>query len=91
MVTIQGQKQFVFWYAGRVVGFDHNLWNAMQRPSAIQPNREPNPVRSRLAASPEEWPWSSARARSHMKGVIPDKGAISVAMPNPQYQRVWGV
>lgn len=46
---------------------------------------EANPVRSRsarLAAFPEDWPWSSAYARSHKEGVIPETGAISVAMPN---------
>jgi putative transposase len=85
MVTIQGNTQFVFWQ--KEGGFDRNLWNAKAIHDSIK-YIEANPVRSRLAAYPEEWPWSSAYARSHMEGVIPDMGAISVAMPNPQYQRI---
>jgi putative transposase len=85
MVTMQGHTQFVFWQKGG--GFDRNLWNAKAIHDSIK-YIEDNPVRSRLAAIPEEWPWSSAYARSHDEEVIPDMGAISVAMPNPQYQRV---
>jgi putative transposase len=84
-VTIQGHTQFVFWQKGG--GFDRNVWNAKAIHDSIE-YIEANPVRSRFAASPEEWPVSSAHARSRMEGVIPDTGAISVAMPNPQYQRV---
>jgi putative transposase len=85
MVTVQGQAQFVFWQKWGEL--DRNLWNAKANHDSIV-YIEANPVRSRFAAFPEEWPWSSAYTRSHKEGVIPDTFAMPFAVPNLRYQRV---
>jgi putative transposase len=82
IVTVEREKQFVFWQKGG--GFDRNLWNVKAIYDSIG-YIEANPVRSRFVAAPEEWPWSSAWARAHKEGVIPDIIAMPVAMPNPQF------
>jgi hypothetical protein len=82
MVSILWCPQFIFWQKGG--GFDRNLWNAKATHNSIK-YIEANPVLSRLAASPEEWPCSYAHARSRMEGVIPDTGAIAVAVPNRRF------
>lgn len=85
MVSVQGQKHFIFWQKGG--GFDRNLWNTKAIHDSIK-YIEANPVRSQMVSSPEGWQWSSACARSRHEGIIPDTFAMPVTMPNPQYQRV---
>ncbi len=79
------EEQFVFWQKGG--GFDRNLWNAKAIHDSIG-YIEANPVRSRLAESPEEWEWSSVYARVHNKGTVPDTFALPVVLKNPQAQRI---
>ena len=85
LLTINKQQKFVFRQKGG--GFDGNLWNAKAVHDSIG-YIEANPVRSRLVASPDEWKWSSAHARAHRKGVVPDTVALPVVLENPQAQRI---
>jgi hypothetical protein len=85
LLMINKRQKFVFRQKGG--GFDGNLWNA----KAVHDSTgyiEANPVRSRLVASPDEWKWSSAHARAHRKGVVPDTVALPVVLENPQAQRI---
>jgi putative transposase len=84
LVTEEGVKRFVFWQKGG--GFDRNIWNSKAIHDSVK-YIESNPVRSHIAATPEDWPWSSAYTRAHKEGVIPDTFTMPIAMPNPQYQR----
>jgi putative transposase len=59
----------IFWEQGG--GEDRNLWNAGAIRDSMQ-YIEANPVRSLLAESPEEWPASSAYARTNKIGLVPD-------------------
>ena len=61
------KKVFRFWQAGG--GFDRNLWNAKAIHSSIQ-YIEANPVRAGLVEYPEDWKWSSARARIFSEGQL---------------------
>ena len=62
------KKVFRFWQAGG--GFDRNLWNTKTIHSSIN-YIEYNPVRAGWVNAPEEWQWSSARARYTNKGLLP--------------------
>ena len=84
-VVEKGMNKHRFWQRGG--GFDRNLWN----PKAIHDSIgyiEANPVRLRFVSTPEEWLWSSARARKIGEGVIPDVFTLPVKLDNPQKQRV---
>jgi putative transposase len=85
LLKINKQEKFIFWQKGG--GFDRNLWNAKAIHDSIR-YIEANPVRSRFVSSPEEWEWSSAYARAHKKGILPDSVALPVILVNPQSQRV---
>lgn len=85
IVNDHEEKRFVFWQKGG--GFDRNLWNAKAIHDSIG-YIEANPVRSRLVGSAEEWEWSSAYARVHNKGGVPDTFALPVVLKNPQAQRI---
>jgi hypothetical protein len=85
LVSVEKEKQFIFWQKGG--GFDRNLWNAKAIHDSIR-YIEANPIRSRLVGVAEAWPWSSAFARAHKKGVIADTCNIPVEMPNPQAQSI---
>jgi putative transposase len=58
-----------FWQRGG--GFDRNVWKALAIQDEIK-YIEGNPVRAGLAKHPEDWKWSSAHARVHKKGLVPD-------------------
>jgi putative transposase len=84
-VIDKGNTQYRIWQKGG--GFDRNLWN----PEAIHQSIryiEANPVRKKLADSPEKYQWSSAFARANSTGVVPDKFNMPVLLPNSQIQRV---
>ena len=68
-VNTQKKKHFKFWQSGG--GFDRNLWNAKPVHNSIE-YIEGNPVQAGLVNEPGEWPWSSAWARKHQQGLIPD-------------------
>ena len=85
LITDKEEKRFVFWQKGG--GFDRNLWNAKAIHDSIG-YIEANPVCSRLVGFPDEWQWSSAYARIHGKGVVPDTFALPVILKNPQAQRI---
>lgn len=85
LVSEDGNKQYRVWQKGG--GFDRNLWNPMAIHQSIE-YIEANPVRRKLAVSPEQYRWSSAYARAKKEGVIPDSFHSPVALLNPQYQRI---
>jgi putative transposase len=85
LVLAENEKQFVFWQKGG--GFDRNLYNAKAIHDSIR-YIEANPIRSGLVGETKEWQWSSAFARAHQNGVIPDTFAMPVEMQHPQAQRV---
>ena len=60
-------------------GFDRNLWNAKPVHNSIE-YIEGNPVKAGMVDEPEKWPWSSAWARNHQKGLIPDDKNIPTLM-----------
>ena len=72
-----GRKCFRLWQAGG--GFDRNLWNSKPIHNSIR-YIEGNPVRAGLVDSPEEWKWSSAKARITGEGLIPDSSEIPILM-----------
>jgi len=41
---------------------------------------EANPVHAGLVEDPEDWKWSSARARRYKKGLVPDDSEIPFLM-----------
>ena len=84
-INKRGKQTFIYWQPGG--GFDRNLWNAKAIHDSIK-YIEANPVRSRLVEAPSEWKWSSAYARLHNEGVIPDTCNISVNLYNAQSQSV---
>jgi len=73
-------------------------WNSLFSPTNITTSqdmhmsslfkRETDPVRKKLAQSPEKYRWSSAYAKVHNKGVVPDRFNVPVKMANPQYQSI---
>ena len=68
-------------------GEDRNLWDAGSILDSMH-YIEANPVRSFLANSPEEWQASSAHARRHGVGVIPDAfGAAGEVLKLPVRRR----
>lgn len=76
-VISKGKKTFRFWQAGG--GFDRNLWNA----KAIHYSMtyiEGNPVRGGYVEKPEDWPWSSARARMLGTSLMPDSVHVPMLM-----------
>ena len=68
---------FRFWQAGG--GFDRNLCNPKAIHSSVN-YIEYNPVRAGLVNAPEEWQWSSARARYTKKGLLLDNLDIPLLM-----------
>ena len=68
-IKIGRKRIFYFWQSGG--GFDRNLWNAKAIHSSIT-YIEANPVRAGLVKDPEDWKWSSARARIYQEGIIAD-------------------
>lgn len=80
-VQFRGSQSFRLWQRGG--GYDRNLWNGKAIHNSIG-YIEANPVRAKLALTPEEWKWSSAFARNAGKGVIPDIFKLPVEMSNPQ-------
>ncbi|MBD3418767.1 MAG: hypothetical protein GF398_01490 [Chitinivibrionales bacterium] len=76
---------FRFWQAGG--GFDRNLRNGIAIHKSIE-YIEANPVRRNLPSSPSEYRWSSAYARLRESSLIPNRFNMSVAMLNPQVQRI---
>jgi putative transposase len=79
---------FSFWEQGG--GEDRNLWDAGAIVDSIH-YIEANPVRSLLADAPDEWPASSAHARRHGTGMVPDAFGKSLsATPSPR-QRLAGI
>ena len=77
MIEKRGMRKFQFWQPGG--GYDRNLWSAEAVHSAIE-YIENNPVQAGLASSPEKWHWSSAWARKHRNGLIPDDLNIPMLM-----------
>jgi len=61
---------FRFWQAGG--GFDRNFRDARAIYNSIR-YIELNPVKKGLAATPEEYRWSSAWARKRNEGLVPDR------------------
>ena len=84
-VSEEVNGQYRVWQTGG--GFDRNLWNSMAIHQSIE-YIEANPVRRKLAASPEHYRWSSAYARVNKESVIPDSFHLPVVLLNPQYQRI---
>ena len=76
-IKVGKKKVFRFWQAGG--GFDRNLWSAEAVHSSIK-YIEANPVRAELAKKPEDWKWSSARARKYQEGLMPDDFDIPFLM-----------
>ena len=76
-VISKGRKTFRFLQPGG--GFDRNLWNAKAIHYSIN-YIESNPVRSGYVEKPEDWWWSSARARMLETSVIPDTVQIPMLM-----------
>jgi putative transposase len=76
-VTRNGEKSFRIWQAGG--GFDRNIWNSKPIHHSIE-YIEGNPVRADLVEFPEEWKWSSARARIKGGGIVPDRVDIPMYM-----------
>ncbi|MBN2029441.1 transposase [bacterium] len=76
-IKIRRKDIFRFWQVGG--SFDRNLRNAKAAHSSIN-YIEGNPVRAGLVEYPEDWKWSSARARKYQKGLIPDDFGIPVLM-----------
>jgi len=68
-VTAKGKKVFRFWQTGG--GFDRNLWSSKAILYSIN-YIEANPVRAKLVKNPEDWQWSSYRARKYKEGLEPD-------------------
>lgn len=79
------RKVFRFWQPGG--GFDRNLWNVHATHHAIG-YIEGNPVRRGLAVDPAAYRWSSAYARAHGEGAVPDGLGVPVLLTNAQRQRV---
>ncbi|MCJ7812184.1 transposase [bacterium] len=76
-IKIGRKEVFRFWQVGG--GFDRNLWNTKAIHSSIN-YIEANPVRAGFVENPEDWKWSSAKARKYQKGLIPDDFDIPVLM-----------
>ena len=71
----KGKKTFRLLQPGG--GFDRNLWTAKAIHYSIN-YIEANPVRAGYVETPEEWPWSSARARMTRTGLVPDDYHVPV-------------
>jgi REP element-mobilizing transposase RayT len=76
-VIARDEKIFRIWQTGG--GYDRNLWNSKPIHHSIN-YIEANPVRLGLVEYPEDWKWSSAHARTFVKGVIPDSIEIPIYM-----------
>ena len=76
-INIGKKIVFRFWQAGG--GFDRNHCNAKAIHYSIN-YIEANPVRAGLVKNPEDWKWSSARARRYQEGLIPDDFELPVLM-----------
>ena len=76
-IQIRKKKIFRFWQVGG--GFDINLWSANAVHSSIH-YIEANPVRADLVENPEDWKWSSTRARRYNEGLVPDDSDIPFLM-----------
>lgn len=74
-VLSEDKKAFRFWQAGG--GFDRNFWSPRAIHNSIR-YIENNPVRAGLATTPESWVWSSAYAREHKTGLVPDETGIPI-------------
>lgn len=74
----------------RGCGEDRNLWDAGSICDSIH-YIEANPVRSFLADSPEEWQASSAYARWHKVGVIPDALVQESSVMTARLRRIGGI
>ncbi len=72
------EKESISFLAGGG-GFDRNLWSANAIHSSID-YIEVNPVGAGLVEDPEDWKWSSARARRYKKGLVPDDSDIPFLM-----------
>ena len=68
---------FRIWQPGG--GFDRNLWSAKAIHYSIN-YIEGNPVRAGLVETPEEWLWSSARARLMNTELVSDFNDVPVLM-----------
>jgi putative transposase len=76
-IEIGKRKVFRFWQVGG--GYDRNLWNPKAIHSSIN-YIEDNPVRAELVENPEDWKWSSAKARNYQEGLLPDDCGIPFLM-----------
>ena len=74
-VISKGKKVFRLWQVGG--GFDRNLWSAQAIHYSIN-YIEGNPVRAGLTEAPEEWMWSSARARLMNAELVSDLNDVPV-------------
>jgi len=66
ILCIKAGTKKVFRFRQARGGFDRNLWNTKAIHSSIN-YIEYNPVRAGLVNAPEEWQWSSAHTRRHVK------------------------
>ena len=79
-------RAYRFWQRGG--GYDRNLRTVADIYEKIEYVHN-NPVRRGLAASAEEWPWSSCRAWQN-GGNVPiaiDRGSLSSLLPADQRRR----
>jgi REP element-mobilizing transposase RayT len=72
-VTVKGKSIFRIWQVGG--GYDRNLCDD-EAIHNVTNYIEWNPVRAGLVEKPEDWPWSSAKARLTGQGVVPDEEVI---------------
>ncbi len=77
LITFRGKLTFRFWQRGG--GYDRNMTDGKAIHSSIQ-YIEANSVRAGFVEKPEEWKWSSAYARFHENGLIPDNFNVPVLM-----------
>jgi putative transposase len=84
-IVENGINHYRIWQRGG--GFDRNLWNAQAIHQSIEYIEE-NPVRKKLAVSPERYLWSSAYARENNYGLVPDQFRLPVLLTNAQHQKV---
>jgi putative transposase len=84
----QKGEHFIFWQKGG--GFDRNLWEPKSIHNTIKYIEE-NPVKLGLVKSADEWEWSSAYARKHKKGLVPDIFTIPVQLSNPQSSTIFNL
>lgn len=73
LVKFGNRKEFVFWQRGG--GYDQNIIIPKSIHKFIN-YIEANPVKAHFVASADQWQWSSAYAKAHNAGVIPDMCSI---------------